>query len=237
MRRRPGSQWTPGVTERSDMRDQLIAHVIGDGRGTRRSCPGYLVTCCWGGRQSSSCGRAGRTPPRSPVPGRLVLVNPHPSSASCDTSRSPAPITPAAEGGTASSAGPSSGAATTAAATAPPHRRPGRSLLRRWLAARARAHPGPEGPALRGQRPPMPARALSAQVQLAHPVDPVRRAGRGSARITRLVHLPPPSGPPGPGARPAAPHRLLASSHLLSRLGRLAAMGTTARSGAPSGMR
>jgi hypothetical protein len=33
-------------------------------------------------------------------------------------------------------------------------------------------------------------------VQLTHPVDPVRRAGRGSAPITRLVHLPPPSGPP-----------------------------------------
>ena len=48
---------------------------------------------------------------------------------------------------------------------------------------------GPEGPALGGQRPPMPARALSAQVQLTHPVDPVRRAGRGSAPITRLIHL------------------------------------------------
>jgi hypothetical protein len=60
-------------------------------------------------------GGAGRTPPRSPGPWRLVLVNPHPRSASCDTSRSPAPVTPAAAGGAAQSAGPSSGAATTAA--------------------------------------------------------------------------------------------------------------------------
>ena len=81
----------------------------------------------------------------------------------------------------------------------------------------------PEGPALRGQRRPMPARAPSAQVQLAHPVDPVCRAGRGSAPITRLIHLRPPfrsaAGPrcPGPlpvviarhvtSAVPARPHR------------------------------
>ena len=61
----------------------------------------------------------------------------------------------------------------------------------------------PEGPALSGQRPPMPARALSAQVKLAHPVDPIRRADRGAAPITGLIHLLPPSGPsraqvPGP---------------------------------------
>jgi AcrR family transcriptional regulator len=52
---------------------------------------------------------------------------------------------------------------------------------------------GPEGPALSGQRPPLPARPLSAQVQLANPVYLVRRADRGSAPITRLIHLPPPS--------------------------------------------
>ena len=84
----------------------------------------------------------------------------------------------------------------------------------------------PEGPALSGQRPPMPARALSAQVQLAHPVDPVRRAGRGSAPITGLIHLRPPSGPPpGPGARPAVPYGLLATFRVLSRPGRIAAVG------------
>jgi hypothetical protein len=54
----------------------------------------------------------------------------------------------------------------------------------------------PEGPALSGQRPPLPARAMPAQVKLASPVDPVypvRRAGRGPAPITCLIHLPPPA--------------------------------------------
>ena len=70
MRRRPGSQWTPGVTERSDMRDQLIAHVIGDGRGTRRSCPGYLVTC-WRGVNHHVAGRPGGQRHDRPYPGGL----------------------------------------------------------------------------------------------------------------------------------------------------------------------
>jgi hypothetical protein len=51
----------------------------------------------------------------------------------------------------------------------------------------------PEGPALSGQRPPLPPRAMSAQVKLAspvYPVYPVRRADRGAAPITRLIHLP-----------------------------------------------
>jgi hypothetical protein len=63
----------------------------------------------------------------------------------------------------------------------------------------------PEGPALSGQRPPLPARAMSAQVKLAspvYPVYPVRRADRGPAPITRLIHLPPPAVPlPDPGPR------------------------------------
>lgn len=54
----------------------------------------------------------------------------------------------------------------------------------------------PEGPALSAQRPPLPARAMPAQVKLASPVDPVypvRRADRGPAPITCLIHLPPPA--------------------------------------------
>jgi hypothetical protein len=54
----------------------------------------------------------------------------------------------------------------------------------------------PESPALSRQRPPLPARAMPAQVKLASPVDPVypvRRAGRGPAPITCLIHLPPPA--------------------------------------------
>jgi hypothetical protein len=60
--------------------------------------PGYLVTCCWEGVNHRVAGRPGGQRHDRPYPGRLVLVNPHPSSASCDTSRSPAPITPAAGG-------------------------------------------------------------------------------------------------------------------------------------------
>ena len=84
---------------------------------------------------------------------------------------------------------------------------------------------GPEGLALGGQRLPLPARAPPAQVKFADPGNPVRRAGRGSASITRLIHLRPPPGPvPGPGASPL--HRIdCSSSHLLSRLGRMAAIG------------
>jgi hypothetical protein len=63
----------------------------------------------------------------------------------------------------------------------------------------------PEGPALCGQRPPVLARAVSAQVKLANPVYSVRCADRGPAPITCLVHLLPPAGPlPGPGAQSAA---------------------------------
>jgi hypothetical protein len=47
----------------------------------------------------------------------------------------------------------------------------------------------PERPALSGQRPPLLARAMRAQVKFAHPVYSVRRADRGSAPITRLIHL------------------------------------------------
>ena len=51
----------------------------------------------------------------------------------------------------------------------------------------------PEGPALSGQRPPVPARALPAQVKLANPVDPVSCADCGPAPITRLIHRRPPA--------------------------------------------
>ena len=51
----------------------------------------------------------------------------------------------------------------------------------------------PEGPALSRQRPPMPARAMPAQVKLAHPVYAVPRADRGPTPITGLIHLPPPA--------------------------------------------
>jgi len=51
----------------------------------------------------------------------------------------------------------------------------------------------PEGPALSGQRPPVPTRAVSAQVQLAHPGYPVPCADRGPAPVTRLIHIPPPA--------------------------------------------
>jgi hypothetical protein len=63
-----------------------------------------------------------------------------------------------------------------------------------WLGAglwRERMHAKwPEGPTLGGQRPPALARAASAEVKLTNPVYPVRRADRGSAPITRLIHLP-----------------------------------------------
>ena len=96
-RPRPRRPADSRVTERPDMRDHLIAHVIGTGNGTKRSCPGYLVACR-GGCQSSIL-RAGRADePRSPVSGRLVVVHPHLRSARCDTLRSPAPVTPAARG-------------------------------------------------------------------------------------------------------------------------------------------
>jgi hypothetical protein len=57
----------------------------------------------------------------------------------------------------------------------------------------------PEDPAPDGQRPPQPARALPAQVKLAGPFYPVRRADRRPAPVTRLSHLAPPA---GLGARP-----------------------------------
>jgi hypothetical protein len=57
----------------------------------------------------------------------------------------------------------------------------------------------PEDPAPNGQRPPQPARALPAQIKLASPCYPVRRADRRPAPITRLSHLAPPV---GPGTRP-----------------------------------
>ena len=73
---------------------------------------------------------------------------------------------------------------------------------------------------------------MSAQVKLAspvYPVYPVRRADRGPAPITRLIHLPPPAVPlPDPGPRS---YTILIAHHvnLLSRLGRSRPPGTTAR--------
>src|SRR5215470_13944675 len=88
----------------------------------------------------------------------------------------------------------------------------------------------PEGPALSGQRPPVLARAASAQVKLANPVYSVRRADRGPAPITCLVHLMPPAGPlPGPGAQPAALFCLFTTSPLLPPPGRISALGTPLR--------
>jgi len=214
-----------GVTERPDMRDQLIAHVIGDGRGTRRSCPGYLVTC-WRGVNHHVAGRPGGQRHDRPYPGGLSW------STRIPVQRPAIPRARRHRSGQPPGAG--------------QHDRPVHHLAQRHgcggrlrrIAERAVACCGaglrrervharrPEGPALGGQRRPMPARALSAQVQLARPVDPVCRAGRGSAPITGLIHLRPPSGPPpGPGARPAVPYGLLATFRLLSRPGRIAAVG------------
>ena len=74
---------------------------------------------------------------------------------------------------------------------------PQTKALTEMIATRVRMHTKrPEGPALSGQRPPLPARAMPAQVELASPVDPVYpvcRAGHGPAPITCLIHLPPPA--------------------------------------------
>ena len=214
-----------GVTERPDMRDQLLAHVIGDGRGTRRSCPGYLVTC-WRGVNHHVAGRPGGQRHDRPYPGGLSW------STRIPVQRPAIPRARRHRSGQPPGAG--------------QHDRPVHHLAQRHgcggrlrrIAERAVACCGaglrrervharrPEGPALGGQRRPLPARALSAQVQLARPVDPVCRAGRGSAPITGLIHLRPPSGPPpGPGARPAVPYGLLATFRVLSRPGRIAAVG------------
>src|SRR5690242_16667256 len=73
----------------------------------------------------------------------------------------------------------------------------------------------PEGPALSGQRPPVLARAASAQVKLTNPVDSVRCADRGPAPITCLVHLLPPA---GSAAGPRCPVRdpVLVAHHFTS---------------------
>jgi hypothetical protein len=68
----------------------------------------------------------------------------------------------------------------------------GTSLRRECMHAKR-----PDGPALSGERRPLLARAVSAQVKLADPDHAVRRPDRGSAPITRLVHLPPPVGRAG----------------------------------------
>ena len=227
-----------GVTDRPDMRDQLLAHVIGDGRGTRRSCPGYLVTC-WRGVNHHVAGRPGGQRHDRPYPGGLSW------STRIPVQRPAIPRARRHRSGQPPGAG--------------QHDRPVHHLAQRHgcggrlrrIAERAVACCGaglrrervharrPEGPALGGQRRPLPARALSAQVQLARPVDPVCRAGRGSAPITGLIHLRPPSGPPpGPGARPAVPYGLLVdcSRRSVCCPGPAASQpsGATARSGAGS---
>ena len=99
----------------------------------------------------------------------------------------------------------------------------------------------PEGPALSGQRPPLLARAMSAQVKFADPGYSVRGADRGSAPITRLSHLPSPAGSrPGSGAEPAAllPSPLhcvdCSPRHLCSQPGRYCGHRHPARSRADS---
>jgi len=69
----------------------------------------------------------------------------------------------------------------------------------------------PEDPAPDGQRPPQPARALPAQVKLAGPFYPVRRADRRPAPVTRLSHL-------APACRPGCPARctILTAHHFTS---------------------
>src|SRR5215469_17870920 len=47
----------------------------------------------------------------------------------------------------------------------------------------------PDGPALRGQRRPQPARAVPAQVQLAALGRAIHRADRRPASVARVVHL------------------------------------------------
>ena len=86
----------------------------------------------------------------------------------------------------------------------------------------------PEGPALSRQCPPVPG-AVPAQVQLAspvYPVDPVPCADRRPAPITRLIHLPPPAGPP-PGPCPAATILTATTSNLLPRPRRLSRPSST----------
>ena len=107
-----------------------------------------------------------------------------------------------------------------------PPRRPGRSLVRYWPAARPHARQdtrrsGPERTA-----PASAGCALPAQVQLAHPVYPVRRADRGSAPVTRLIHLPATcrSGA-GPGVPGPLHHSGCSSRQISFRLGATAAVG------------
>ena len=194
-----------GVTERPDMRDRLIAPVIAGGvaLGAAARMPGYVRL---GGRLSSrspgarvvaagdGCAAGGPVRPRSRRPRRgLVLVTPHPGAAPCHDL--------ALEGtGHADRYGRDSMIGRPVLCC--PRRRL-RPRLRRVL-DRAAACCGtglrcqctvakrPEGPALSRQRPPVPARARPAQVQLASPVDPVYPvpcADRGPAPVTRLIHL------------------------------------------------
>ena len=69
--------------------------------------------------------------------------------------------------------------------------------MRRTLVASLRRErmlaSGPDGPALGGQRLPVAARAVPAKVKLPRPVHATHCSNRGSAPITRLVHLLPPA--------------------------------------------
>jgi len=108
-----------------------------------RSGPRYLVTCCWGGRQiiTLRAGRADNAQDR-PYPGglswltRIPVQRPAIPRARRPRSRRPPgagqhnrPVRHLAQ-------------QPRLRRTATRHRRPGRTRLRRWLAARSRARPG-----------------------------------------------------------------------------------------------
>ena len=144
----------PKVAERPDMRDHLIAPVIPDWRGARRSCPdmwllagedvSHLVPCvlvCWPlVMVARRAARAGRRHDRL-VPGGLILVRPHPGRRPCDASRSTARITPAAGNGQPDRPVHHLARRPRMRRTARPRGRLGHSLVRHWPAARAHARP------------------------------------------------------------------------------------------------
>jgi hypothetical protein len=217
------------VAERPDMRDHLIAPAIPDWRGVRRSCPdlwllagedvSHHVPCvlgCWplvmAARRAA---RAGRRQDRF-VPGGLILVRPHPGQRPCDASRSTAPITPAAGNRQHDPPARHPARRPRMRRTAMPHGRLGRSLVRRWLAARAhacqearRSSPERTSPANAGSR--------SARTGTARHPDPPGTPRRSRARTDHTSHTSARRLPVrcrARGAWPAAPDWLLTTSDL-----------------------